>query len=99
MAASTTPDQWQRVLLILIQKKADRPAMMGNFRQIGLLEVLRMVWTKMVTRRIFSLLETHSGFQPNQFAFLPGRGTASELILLINVLEKVAENNISVDDC
>jgi hypothetical protein len=95
--ASSIPNQWRKVLLILIQKKADRPAMMGNFRPIGLLEVLRKVWTKMVTRRILPLLETHSVLQPNQCAFLPGRGTTSELIHLINVLEEVAENDLPVD--
>jgi hypothetical protein len=93
--ASTTPDQWQRVLLILIQKKADRFA--SNFRPIGLLEVLRKVWTKMVTRRILPLLEPHLVLHPNQFAFLPGRGTSIELIQLINVLEEVVENNLPVD--
>jgi hypothetical protein len=51
----------------------------------------------MVTRRILPLLESYSVLQPNQFAFFPGRGTSSELIQLINVLEEVAENNLSVD--
>jgi hypothetical protein len=83
--------------LILIQKKANRPAMMGNFCPIGLLEVLGKVWTKMVTRRILPLLEFHSVLQPNQFASLPGRGTSSKLIQLINVLKEVAENDLSVD--
>jgi hypothetical protein len=95
--AFITPDQWQRVLLILIQKKADRPAMMGNFRPIGLLEFLRKVWTKMATRRILPLLKTHSVLQSNQFALFLGRGTASKLIQLINVLDEVAENNLPVD--
>jgi hypothetical protein len=75
----------------------DRPAMMGNFRPIRLHEVLRKVWTKMVTRHILPILETHSVLQPNQFAFLSGRGATSELIQLINVLEEVAENKLPVD--
>jgi hypothetical protein len=96
--ASTTPDQWQqRVLLIFVQKKTDHPAMMGNFRPVGLLEVLRTVGTKMVTRCILPLLETRSVLQPNQFAFLPGRDTSSKLIQFINVLEEVAENDLPVD--
>jgi hypothetical protein len=70
--------------------------MMGNFRPIGLLENLRKVWTKMVTRRILPLLKTHLVLQPNQFAFLSDRGT-SKLIQLINVLEEVTENNLPVD--
>jgi hypothetical protein len=36
-----TPEQWKRVVLILIH--AEKPAMFGNFRSIGLLEVLRKV--------------------------------------------------------
>jgi hypothetical protein len=51
----------------------------------------------MVTRRILPLLESHSVLQPNHFAFLPGRGTASELIQLISVLKEVAKNNLPVD--
>jgi hypothetical protein len=39
--------------------------MMGNFRPIGLLEVLRKVWTKMLIWRILSLLDLHSVLQPN----------------------------------
>jgi hypothetical protein len=38
--------------MILIEKKANRTAMMRNFRPIGLLEVMRKVWTKMVTQGI-----------------------------------------------
>jgi hypothetical protein len=90
--ASTTSDQWQRVLLILIQKKAN-----SNFYSIGLFEVLRKVWTKMATRRILPLLETYSVLQPNQFAFLPGRSTSGELFNLTNVLEEIAENDLPVD--
>jgi hypothetical protein len=63
--AATTPDQWKRVLLILIQKNLEKPAMMENFQPIGLLEVLRKVWTKMLIRRILSLLDLHSVLQPN----------------------------------
>jgi hypothetical protein len=95
-AAVTTPDQWKRVLLILIQKNSEKPAMMGNFRPIGLLEILRKVWTKMLIWRILPLLDSQSVLQPNQFAFLPGRGTSSELIQL-NVLEEVAECSLEVD--
>jgi hypothetical protein len=91
--ASTTPDQWQRVLLILIQKKADLPAMMGNFRPIGPEESLDQNGDSSHS----SPPRDSSILQPNQFAFLPGRGTASELIQLINVLEEVAEDNFPVD--
>jgi hypothetical protein len=70
--------------------------MMGNFRPIGLTEVLRKVWTKMLIRRILPLLDSHSVLQPNYFAFLMGRGT-SELIQLLNVLEEVAECSMKVD--
>jgi hypothetical protein len=92
-----TPEQWKRVVLILIQKNAEKPAMLGNFRPIGLLEVLRKVWTKMITSRILPLLKKHSVLQPNQFAFLPGKGTASKLIQLINVLEEASENGLEID--
>jgi hypothetical protein len=85
------------VVLILIQKNADKPAMLGKFRPIGLLEVLRKVWTKMITSRILPLLKKHSVLQSNQFAFLPEKGTASELIQLINVLEEARKNGLEID--
>jgi hypothetical protein len=88
-----TPDQWKNVLLILIQKNSSKPAGLGNFRPIGLIEVLRKVWTKMVTRRLLPLLEKHKVLQTNQFAFFSGRGTTSELIQLLNVLEEIQESN------
>ena len=96
-SSATTPDAWRRVLLILIQKNLDKPAAIGNFRPIGLLEVLRKVWTKMILQRLMPLLDRHSVLQPNQFAFLPGRGTASELVQLVNVLEEVSECGIEID--
>jgi hypothetical protein len=74
--ASTTPDQWQLVLLILIQKMSI--SRMG--RPIGLIEVLLKVRTKMVTCRILPLLDTHLMLQPNQFAFLSDRGFSSKRI-------------------
>jgi hypothetical protein len=82
---------------MMIQKNAEKPAMMENFCPIGLLEVLRKVWTKMTTRRILPLMGSHGVLQPNKFAFLPGRGTSSALIQLLNVLEEVAENGLEVD--
>jgi hypothetical protein len=85
------------VLLILLQKNPAKPAGLGNFRPIGLIEVLRKVWTEMLTRRLLPLLEKHKVLQTNQFSFLPGRGTTSELIQLINVLEEIQEANLMVD--
>jgi hypothetical protein len=70
---------------------------MGNFRSIGLIEVLRKIQTKMVIARIHPLLKKHKVLQRNQFAFLPGRGTHSELIQLTNVLGEIEENNLPVD--
>jgi hypothetical protein len=55
------------------------------------------VWTKLVTRRLLPFLEKHKVLQTNQFAFLPGRGTTSELIQLLNVLEEIQESNLEVD--
>jgi hypothetical protein len=94
-AAAQTPTQWQKVQLILIQKDPAKPAVMG--RPIGLIEVLRKIQTKTVIARIHPLLKKHKVLQRNQFVFLPGRGTHSELIQLINVLEEIAENDLPVD--
>jgi hypothetical protein len=50
----------------------------------------------MVIRRLLPLLEKHKVLQTNQFAFFPGRGTTSELIQLLNVLEEIQESNLEV---
>jgi hypothetical protein len=57
---------------------------MGNFHPIGLKEVLRKIQTKMI-------------LPPNHYAFLPGKGTGSELIQILNLLEKVVELDLLVD--
>jgi hypothetical protein len=85
------------VQLILIQKDPAKPAAMGNFCSIGLIELLRKIQTKMVITRIRPLLKKHKVLQRNQIAFLPGRGTHSELIQLIKLLEEIAENDLPVD--
>jgi hypothetical protein len=51
----------------------------------------------MLIAQIHPLLQKHKVLQRNQFAFLPGRGTHSELIQLINVLEEIAENDLPVN--
>lgn len=88
------PSDWQEVTLHLIQKRLDLPS---NFHPISLMEILRKVWTKMTTTRIIPSIQKYSVLQNNHYGFLPGRGTSSELIQLLNVLEEVVENELEVD--
>ena len=68
--AGATPDQWKVVLLNLIHKKVDGPDLPSNFRPIGLIEVQRKVWTKMIMDRIIPIILEHEVLQPNHFGFL-----------------------------
>ena len=51
----------------------------------------------MIIRRIRPVLQKHHVLQPNRYGLIPGKGTASELIQLLNILEEVAEHNLEVD--
>ena len=95
--SAQTPDQWKEVLLNLIHKDPCGPALPKNFRPIGLIEILRKVWTKMIMQRLLPIIERNQVLQKNHYAFLPGRGTSSELLQLINVLEEVLEHGLEVD--
>jgi hypothetical protein len=92
-----TPEQWRTIILFLVQKDMSKLPLPANFRPIGLLEVLRKVWTKMIFKRIKPMLVAGDVLQHNHCAFLPRKGTASELIQLLNVLEEVVEHDLDVD--
>jgi hypothetical protein len=51
----------------------------------------------MIFKRITPMLVAGDVLQHNHYAFLPGKGTASKLIQLLNVLEEVVENDLDVD--
>ena len=91
---TTTPDSWNEVLLHLIEKKMDKATEPSNFRPIGLIEILRKVWSKMLMNRVMPIMAKFATLQSNHYAFLPGRGTANELLQLLNVLEEVIENGL-----
>jgi hypothetical protein len=95
--ACETPDQWKQVILYLIQKDLGKLPLPANFRPVGLLEVLRKVWTKMIFARITPIINEGGVLQDNHYAFLPGKGTGSELILILNLLEEVVEHGLWVD--
>lgn len=59
----------------------------NNIRPIVLLEVIRKLWYKIITRKIQKALEQANILQPNQFGFRGHRSCADALLNFINVLE------------
>jgi hypothetical protein len=95
--ACETPDQRKQVILYLIQKDLLKLPLPANFRPVGLLEVLHKVWTKMIFAQITPIINHGEVLQPNHYAFLPCKGTGSELIQILNLLEEVVEHGLLVD--
>ena len=68
--------------------KSDKPNPgVADLRPIGLIEVTRKLWTRMVMARIFSGLKEYHTLQDNQNGGLANKGTDSALMQLLNLLE------------
>ena len=62
-----------------------------DLRPIGLLEVTRKIWTRLVIRRIARVLTGNNVIQPNHCGGLPNQGTDSALLQALNMLETALE--------
>jgi hypothetical protein len=62
-----------------------------DLRPIGLIEVSRKLWTRLVAGRIRKVLIDFDVLQPNHCGGLPNKGTDSALLQALNLLEDVIE--------
>ena len=90
------PSYWKDKYLHLMVKD---PSLTGldNLRPIGLIEVLRKLWSNLVIHRIRCGLMDSDFLAENQYGFLPKKGTTDELIQLVNVIEAAAELETPID--
>ena len=90
------PDHWKDKYLHLMVKDPSQSGL-NNLRPIGLIEVLRKLWSNLIIHRVRCGLMDCNFLADNQYGFLPKRGTTDELIQLINVLEEAAELETPID--
>ncbi|CAM9438821.1 unnamed protein product, partial [Ectocarpus fasciculatus] len=64
----------------------------ADLRPIGLIEVTRKLWTKMVLSRITKALHHHQVLQPQHCGGLGGRGTDTAMLQTLNMLEHMQED-------
>ena len=81
--------------------KAGRAFISGpaDLRPIGLIEVTRKLWTRMVLGRIYGCLRSHPDLlQPNHCGGLADKGTDSALLQMMQMLEDYVEYDIDPVD-
>ena len=64
----------------------------GNYRGISLNAIASKPVNRMILNRIQPILDPH--LRPNQYGFLPGRSTTSQILALRRLIEGVKSNNL-----
>ena len=90
------PPYWRVKYLHLLVKDLSKSGL-NNLRPIGLIEVLRKIWSNLVIHRIRCAMYESQFFSPAQYGFISRKGTTDELIQLTNVLEEASESNKHIE--
>ena len=80
------PPWWGDKLLCGIPKKPGESSL-SNVRPIGLLEILRKLWTSIIVTRIQLVWEKHGILHPSQSGYRWRRGTSTAIIQVVNAME------------
>ena len=87
---STTPDQWNKAIIVLLHKKGDI-AQIQNYRPISLLSHIYKLFMRIITKRLTAKLDL---YQPaEQAGFRKGYGTNDHLHTIKILIEKCVEYN------
>ena len=89
----TVPEHWTFKALLGIPKKDIPNPLVEDLRPIGLIEVTRKLWTRLILARIFKALKKFAVLQLNQSGGLANMGTDSALVQLLNLLEEGNEED------
>ena len=87
--SDTFPPDWTWKWLAPIPKKPQPH--LDDLRPLSLLEPLRKVWMSIVVRKIWTSWLRSGVVNPSQHGSVPGRGTATAIVELINALETAKE--------
>ena len=85
------PESWYARWICSVPKKKNGPITLDSIRPISLYEVLRKVWTSIITARISRVWTELKALHPTQYGYQFAMGTDTELIQVINVVEDAAE--------
>ena len=84
------PEWWKDRLMHIIPKK-DQEMTFKNMRPIGLLEVLRKLWSGIIVRRIMAVWEKHGALHKSQHGYRWLNGTDTALVRLMDAVESARE--------
>jgi ribonuclease HI len=85
------PESWYARWICSVPKKKNGPITLDSIRPISLYEVLRKVWTSIITARISRVWTELQVLHPTQYGYQFAMGTDTELLQIINVIEDAAE--------
>ena len=85
------PDQWSVSNIMPVLKKGDL-SKGDNYRGISLNAIVTKLIKRMILNRIQPVLDPY--LRPNQNGFRPGRSTASQILALSSLVERVKEKNL-----
>src|SRR6266480_3571206 len=85
------PDQWKLTQMYPIPKPSDWEYNLGRTRPIILLECIRKLCTKVMTRRLADICASHEILKGPNFMGLRGESTKIPLHTLANVIEDAKE--------
>ena len=95
--ANRIPAHWKIKWLHCIPKKDETISNITMLRPLGMLEILRKLWTLMIVKPIKKAAIKHKAIDNSQMAFLPNVGTDSELTVINNVLNEAKKLNLGID--
>ena len=96
LSQGTLPIQWKSVIVIPIHKKGSRDHP-GNYRPISLTCVLCRVLEHIIANKLLHHFYCNNLLSVNQFGFLPGRSSCSQLLTVLNKWFSKYDNNDQVD--
>ena len=86
-----SPESWKNRLLVMVPKLSESAPALDRVRPISLYEVLRKVWTTIITTRIVNVWHDHRVMDKAQCGYTRGKGTHTELLQIINAIEEANE--------
>ena len=81
------PSEWSEDKLVLIHKKKNK-AILDNYRGIAISNSLQKVFTRILERRLRSLIENNNWLSEIQGGFRDNRSTIDQLFILTSIAER-----------
>ena len=89
------PEQWKQGNVYPIPKPHEWQCDLNNTRPIVLLETMRKLTTKILTKRLSVIIEKHNVLKGPNFAALPHESTYEPIRILDNIINDAKQNKFS----